>query len=121
MGSTNNGGKVFLAFMVLFCLAALGGSVSFGCYYFHNKKKRARADSANGKLLDEEEYESPVAETDKDGNPVVVVQRTRSSVVALVKDGVDCLSDRVESAKGGVQKAISKSGKVMEPWSDEQW
>merc|ERR1712238_608036 len=96
--------RALMACLVLLGLAALGGAVSYGYNYFHNKKKRAQAAAASGKLLEEEEeYEPPVAVTDEEGMPVV---QRRSAVVAFVKDGVDCISVGIASAKVGVQNAI---------------
>merc|ERR1712238_425673 len=92
--------RALIVCLVLLGLAAMGCAVS----YFHNKKKRAQAAAATGKLLDEEEeYEPPVAVTDEEGMPVV---QRRSAVVAFVKDGVDCISVGIASAKVGVQNAI---------------
>merc|ERR1712238_612341 len=92
--------RALIACLVLFGLAAMG----CGYNYFHNKKKRAQAAAATGKLLEEEEeYEPPVAVTDEEGMPVV---QRRSAVVAFVKDGVDCISVGIASAKVGVQNAI---------------
>jgi len=108
--------RAFIACMIIFCLSAVGGSALFG-YFFHNKRKRAQA-SREGKLLDDGDYEPPIALTDEDGNPIV---KRRSSVVALVKDGVyyvkEGLKVGVENAKVGVAKATNKTEKALQPCS----
>mmetsp|Transcript_47485 Transcript_47485/g.53122 ORF Transcript_47485/g.53122 Transcript_47485/m.53122 type:complete len:523 (-) Transcript_47485:201-1769(-) len=113
--------RAFIACMVIFCIAAIGGTALWG--YMNNKKKRAQALAA-GKLMEDGDYEPPttIEETDEFGNPLV---KRRSSVVALVKDGVyyckQGIQVGVDSMKGSVAKATTKTDKMMAPCSDEQW
>jgi len=113
--------RAFIACMVIFCIAAIGGTALWG--YMNNKKKRAQALAA-GKLMDDGDYEPPttIEETDEFGNPLV---KRKSSVVALVKDGVyyckQGIQVGVDSMKGSVAKATTKTDKMMAPCSDEQW
>jgi len=113
--------RAFIACMVIFCIAAIGGTALWG--YMNNKKKRAQALAA-GKLMDDGDYEPPttIEETDEFGNPLV---KRKSSVVALVKDGVyyckQGIQVGVDSMKGSVAKATKKTDQVMAPCSDEQW